>query len=266
MQTAALAKAALSGALRRALHEQQFALHYQPQVRADGQVVGLEALLRWQLPSGELRGPDSFIGQAEESGLILPLGQWVIDQACRQLALWSRQPRLRGLKLSVNVSTRQFLQPSFVEQVLHTIARHGVLAQQIELEITESLLATDLEGTIARMRLLRQAGLGLAIDDFGMGYSALSCLKHMPLQRLKIDRSFVTDMLEDPRDAAIARTIVQLARDLGLQVTAEGVETAEQLQLLADAGCQVFQGFLFSPALPAEQVEAFVTDSTLAAL
>jgi diguanylate cyclase (GGDEF)-like protein len=266
MQTAALAKAALSGALRRALHEQQFALHYQPQVHADGQVVGLEALLRWQLPSGELRGPDSFIAQAEESGLILPLGQWVIDQACRQLALWSRQPRLRGLKLSVNVSTRQFLQPSFVEQVLHTIARHGVLAQQIELEITESLLATDLEGTIARMRLLRQAGLGLAIDDFGMGYSALSYLKRMPLQRLKIDRSFVTDMLDDPRDAAIARTIVQLARDLGLQVTAEGVETAEQLQLLADAGCQVFQGFLFSPALPAEQVEAFVTDSTLAAL
>jgi EAL domain-containing protein (putative c-di-GMP-specific phosphodiesterase class I) len=180
--------------------------------------------------------------------------------------LWAGQAHLRSLTLSVNVSTRQFLQPSFVEQVLQAVARHGVQAQQIELEITESLLATDLEGTIARMRLLRQAGLGLAIDDFGMGYSALSCLKHMPLQRLKIDRSFVTDMAGDPRDAAIARTIVQLARNLGLQVTAEGVETAEQLQMLSEAGCRVFQGFLFSPALPVEQLEAFVQEAAVATL
>jgi diguanylate cyclase (GGDEF)-like protein len=266
MQAAALAKAALSSALRQALHEQQFVLHYQPQVLASGQVIGVEALLRWRLPTGELRGPDSFIAQAEESGLILPLGQWVIEQACRQLALWAGQAHLRSLTLSVNVSTRQFLQPSFVEQVLQAVARHGVQAQQIELEITESLLATDLEGTIARMRLLRQAGLGLAIDDFGMGYSALSCLKHMPLQRLKIDRSFVTDMAGDPRDAAIARTIVQLARNLGLQVTAEGVETAEQLQMLSEAGCRVFQGFLFSPALPVEQLEAFVQEAAVATL
>ncbi|MEI7784384.1 MAG: EAL domain-containing protein [Betaproteobacteria bacterium] len=266
MQATALAKAALSSALRQALHEQQFVLHYQPQVQADGQVIGLEALLRWRQPTGELRGPSSFIAQAEESGLILPLGQWVLDQACHQLALWSEHRLLRSLSLSVNVSTRQFLQPSFVEQVLHTVARHGVRAQQIELEITESLLATDLEGTIARMRRLHQAGLRLAIDDFGMGYSALSYLKHMPLQRLKIDRSFVIDMLDDPRDAAIARTIVHLAHDLGMQVTAEGVETQAQLQLLADAGCQAFQGFLFSPALPAEQIEAFVTERALAAL
>ena len=266
MQAAALAKAALTSALRQGLHEQQFVLHYQPQVLANGQVIGVEALLRWRLPTGELRGPDSFIAQAEESSLILPLGQWVIEQACRQLALWADQPHLRSLTLSVNVSTRQFLQPNFVEQVLQAVARHGAHAQQIELEITESLLAIDLEGTIARMRLLRQAGLGLAIDDFGMGYSALSCLKHMPLQRLKIDRSFVTDMAGDPRDAAIARTIVQLARNLGLQVTAEGVETAEQLQLLSDAGCRVFQGFLFSPALPVEQLEAFVKEAAVATL
>jgi EAL domain-containing protein (putative c-di-GMP-specific phosphodiesterase class I) len=146
--------------------------------------------------------------------------------------------------------------------VLQTTARHGVAAHQIELEITESLLAADVQGCLVRMQHLHQAGIGLAIDDFGMGYSALSCLKHMPLQRLKIDRAFIHDMLQDPRDAAIARTIVQLARDLGLQVMAEGVETQAQCDLLAACGCDAFQGYLFSPALPADEIEAFMADWT----
>ena len=257
MQADASAKAALTSALRQGLHHGEFVLHYQPQVQANGQLMGLEALVRWRQPSG-LLGPDHFIAQTEESGLILPLGQWVLDEACRQLALWGRNPLLKSLRLSINVSTRQFLQAHFVQQVLQTVARHGVPAQQIELEITESLLATDMEGTIARMHQLHQAGLSLAIDDFGMGYSALSCLKNMPLQRLKIDRAFVKDMLSDPRDAAIARSIVRLAHDLGLQVTAEGVETLAQKTLLAEAGCQAFQGFLFSPALPADEIESFI--------
>jgi diguanylate cyclase (GGDEF)-like protein/PAS domain S-box-containing protein len=257
MQAAASAKAALTAALREGLRERQFVLHYQPQVQASGCIIGAEALLRWAHPDG-LRGPDSFIAQAEESGLILPLGQWVLEQACEQLARWSTQPGRCDLRLSINVSARQFLQPQFVEQVLQCVAHHQIDPRRLELEITESLLATDLAGTIARMKALRQAGLGLAIDDFGMGYSALSCLKHMPLQRLKIDRSFVQDMIEDPRDAAIARTIIELAADLGLQVLAEGVETRAQRDLLSRLGCQAYQGFVFSPALPIEQFESLL--------
>ncbi len=260
MQASASAKAALTAALRQALHEQQFVLHYEPQVQADGRIFGVEALLRWQHPTAGLRRPKEFIGQAEESGLILPLGQWVLESACRQLALWSQRPLCQGLKMAVNVSARQFLHPQFVQQVLQTAARHGVAPHQLELEITESLLAADVQGCLIRMQHLHQAGIGLAIDDFGMGYSALSCLKHMPLQRLKIDRAFIHDMLQDPRDAAIARTIVQLARDLGLQVMAEGVETPAQRDLLAACGCDAFQGYLFSPALPADEMEAFMED------
>jgi EAL domain-containing protein (putative c-di-GMP-specific phosphodiesterase class I) len=258
MQAAASAKAALTAALREGLRERQFVLHYQPQVQASGCITGAEALLRWAHPEG-LRGPDGFIAQAEESGLILPLGQWVLEQACEQLARWSTQPGRRDLRLSVNVSARQFLQPQFVQQVLQCVAHHQIDPRRLELEITESLLATDLSGTIARMQALRQAGLGLAIDDFGMGYSALSCLKHMPLQRLKIDRSFVKDMIEDPRDAAIARTIIELATDLGLQVLAEGVETLAQRDLLSRLGCQAYQGFLFSPALPIGPFESLLS-------
>jgi len=257
MQAAASAKAALTAALREGLRERQFVLHYQPQVQASGCITGAEALLRWAHPEG-LRGPNGFIAQAEESGLILPLGQWVLEQACEQLARWSTQPGRRDLRLSVNVSARQFLQPQFVQQVLQCVAHHQIDPRRLELEITESLLATDLSGTIARMQALRQAGLGLAIDDFGMGYSALSYLKHMPLQRLKIDRSFVKDMIEDPRDAAIARTIIELATDLGLQVLAEGVETLAQRDLLSRLGCQAYQGFLFSPALPIEPFESLL--------
>lgn len=257
MQAAASAKAALTAELRQGLREEQFELHYQPQVRADGRICGAEALLRWRYRAG-LRGPDSFIAQAEDSGLILPLGQWVLDSACQQLARWAKRPLCRDLRLSVNVSPRQFLQPQFVEQVLQAVARHAISPEKLELEITESLLATDMQGTNERMQRLRQAGLSLAIDDFGMGYSALACLKHMPLQRLKIDRAFVKDMLEDPKDAAIARTIIALANDLGLQVIAEGVETRAQRDLLAANGCHVYQGFLFSPALAAEQFESFI--------
>lgn len=258
MQASASAKAALTAALRQALHEQQFVLYYEPQVNSEGRIIGVEALLRWQHPSAGLRRPKDFIGQAEESGLILPLGQWVLESACRQLALWSQQPLCRDLRMAVNVSARQFLHPHFVQDVLQTAARHGVPVHQLELEITESLLAADVQGCLLRMQHLHQAGVSLAIDDFGMGYSALSCLKQMPLQRLKIDRAFICDMIEDPRDVAIARTIVQLARDLGLEVMAEGVETRAQLELLEACGCDAFQGYLFSPALPPEALEALI--------
>jgi EAL domain-containing protein (putative c-di-GMP-specific phosphodiesterase class I) len=161
--------------------------------------------------------------------------------------------------VAVNVSALEFRGRRLLDTLASAMAEHAVQAHELELEITESLLATDLSGTIARMQALRQAGLGLAIDDFGMGYSALSCLKHMPLQRLKIDRSFVKDMIEDARDAAIARTIIELAADLGLQVLAEGVETRAQRDLLARLGCQAYQGFLFSPALPIGPFESLLS-------
>jgi diguanylate cyclase (GGDEF)-like protein len=258
MQAAATANATLSSQLREALHAQQFLLHYQPQVGIDGHMLGVEALLRWQHPLRGLVSPDDFIPQAEESGLILPLGQWVMEKACEQLALWSQNPRTEKLSISVNVSARQFRHTEFVEGVLKLIRQYGIPANHLKLELTESLLATGMEVTIAKMGLLKDAGVTLSIDDFGMGYSALSYLKYLPLDQLKIDRTFVKDVLTDPNDAAIARTIIGLAQSLGLGVIAEGVETEAQRAFLAWHGCESYQGYLFCAALPIDELEAFM--------
>jgi diguanylate cyclase (GGDEF)-like protein/PAS domain S-box-containing protein len=258
MQAAATANATLSSQLREALHEQQFVLHYQPQVGGDARMLGVEALLRWQHPTRGLVGPDEFIPLAEESGLILPLGQWVIEKACAQLALWALNPDTEKLSISVNVSARQFRHPEFVEGVLQLIRQYGIPATRLKLELTESLLATGMEVTIAKMGLLKEAGVTLSIDDFGMGYSALSYLKYLPLDQLKIDRTFVKDVLTDPNDAAIARTIIGLAQSLGLGVIAEGVETEAQRAFLAWHGCESYQGHLFCAALPIDALEAFM--------
>ena len=221
-------------------------------------MFAVEALLRWQHPVRGLVPPDYFIAQAEESGLILPLGKWVLDAACAQLALWSKRLETAGLGIAVNVSARQFRQPDFVEQLLLIVEIHGVDARRLKLELTESLLASGMEITVAKMGLLKRAGITLSIDDFGMGYSALSYLKHLPLDQLKIDRSFVRDILFDPNDAAIARTIIALAQSLGLSVIAEGVETAEQRAQLLRFGCECYQGYLFSKALPIDELERFI--------
>ena len=258
MQAAATASAILNTELRQGLQEHEFVLHYQPQVGPDGRMMGVEALIRWQHPERGLVYPNEFISQAEDSGLILPLGEWVLATACEQLACWALRPETEMLSIAVNVSVRQFRHPEFVDLVLAIIHQSGIWADRLKLELTESLLARDIEVTIAKMGMLKKAGVTLSIDDFGMGYSALSYLKHMPLDQLKIDRAFVKDVLTDPNDAAIARTIVGLAQSLGLAVIAEGVETEAQREFLARHGCESYQGFLFCRALPIDELEAFM--------
>ncbi|MEK9952869.1 MAG: EAL domain-containing protein [Curvibacter sp.] len=256
MQSLLLARAELERDLRTALLQQQFVLHYQPQVQRGGLVSGAEALLRWQHPQRGLVPPGEFIALSEETGLIVPLGEHVLELACRQLALWARQPGMAHLTLSVNVSPRQFQQEQFVEQVLAVLARTGAPPARLKIELTESLLISNVDEVIAKMEAIRAQGVGFALDDFGTGYSSLSYLKRLPLDQLKIDQSFVRDILVDPNDAAIARMVIVLGESLGLEVTAEGVETQEQQQALHALGCHAYQGYLYSQPLPAEALAA----------
>ena len=258
MQAVVNARAALEADLRLAIVHQQFELHYQPQVDGQGRVTGAEALLRWPHPARGMVPPCSFIPLAEETGYILPLGRWVLETACQQLVAWAQQPLLAHLVLAVNVSARQFREPNFVASVLALLAVSGANPQRLKLELTESMLIHNLEEMVGKMEALQAVGIGLSLDDFGTGYSSLSYLKRLPLDQLKIDQSFVRDVLTDPSDAAIARTVVALAHNLGLHVMAEGVETLAQKEFLAQCGCHAYQGFLFSRALPAEQFAVFV--------
>ena len=259
MQQAINASAAVSSELHVALREHQFRLHYQPQVNRQGRIIGVEALLRWQHPTLGLLGPDAVIPVAEESGLILPLGQWALKTACEQLAAWSRWPLASSLSMAVNVSVCQFRHPEFVERVMAEIERTAIRPQRLKLELTESVLADGMEVTLAKMGTLKALGVTLALDDFGMGYSSLSLLKRLPLDQLKIDRSFVSDVLSDRNDAAISRTIITLAHSLNLQVVAEGVETQAQRDFLLNEGCDLFQGFLFAEPLTLQALEAYLT-------
>ncbi|WP_374593690.1 putative bifunctional diguanylate cyclase/phosphodiesterase [Aquabacterium sp.] len=258
MQADVAARNALESDLRVALVEGQFVLHYQPQVGEHGEVIGAEALVRWQHPQRGLVLPGEFIPLAEQTGLILPLGDWVLKQACTQLMAWARQPHTAHLMLAVNVSARQFRQPDFVAQVLSVVERSGVPAHRLKLELTESMLVNDVEDIIAKMTALKAHGVGFSLDDFGTGYSSLAYLKRLPLDQLKIDQAFVRDLLTDANEAAIARTVVNLGRDLGLNVIAEGVETAEQHDHLARLGCHAFQGYLFGKPLPADGFMAYI--------
>lgn len=245
MQAAVLARAALDADMRQAVQNQELLLHYQPVVDAAGGVRGYEALLRWNHPRRGVLSPGSFIGLAEQSGLILPIGQWVLRAACHQLVTWSRGLDTQGLSLAVNVSARQFRQRDFVDQVLAVIDETGVNPQRLRLELTESLLISEVEDAIRKMAELRARGVRFSLDDFGTGYSSLNYLKRLPLDALKIDRSFVSDVLTDPNDAVIVRTILALAQSMGLQTVAEGVETEGQRDFLRDNGCTLFQGYLF---------------------
>ena len=251
MQAAATARSALEADLRRGLQAQEMELYYQPVVDGVGRMVGAEALVRWRHPQRGLVTPGHFIGLAEQTGLIIPLGTLVLEAACRQLVAWSRSALTRRMELSVNVSVRQFRQPDFVEQVLGILHATGANPERLKLELTESLLLTDVEDVAARMVQLRQYGVTFSLDDFGTGYSSLSYLKRLPLDQLKIDQSFVRDLQTDPNDAAIVRTILALAHSLDLQVVAEGVETVAQREFLQRHGCRAFQGYLVGRPLPA---------------
>jgi EAL domain-containing protein (putative c-di-GMP-specific phosphodiesterase class I) len=244
--------------LRQAWREGQFLVDYQPQVGIDGRMTGVEALLRWRHPHGEMVPPSHFISTAEETSLIVPIGRWMLEQACAQLVKWSGQPGRSHLTIAVNVSVRQFRDPDFVDEVMTVIADSGIAPHKLKLELTESLLAHGTEVTVAKMGTLKAMGVTLSLDDFGMGYSSLSYLKRLPLDQLKIDREFVKDILTDANDAAIARTIINLAQSLGLGVIAEGVETQAQRDFLAQQGCLEFQGYLFCKPLPINELEAFI--------
>ena len=247
--------------LRRAIAEQQFELFYQPQVGADGCPHGAEALIRWRHPQRGLVPPDQFIPLAEETGLILPLGRWVLETACRQLAAWASRPETAALKIAVNVSACQFHQATFVEQVLGAVRSSGADPGKLELELTESLLVQNLQEVIGKMTTLKSHGIHLSLDDFGTGYSSLSYLRQLPLNKLKIDKSFMNEILSNRNDAAIVLTIIALAKALNLDIIAEGVETRAQQEFLANSGCLDYQGYLFSRPLPVGPFEAFVAQA-----
>ena len=251
MQAAVTLRAALETELRQAIDQEQFQLHYQLQANDAGRPVGAEALLRWMHPARGMMSPASFITLAEETGLIVSLGRWVLATACRQLAAWARQPETAALTLAVNVSVREFRQTNFVQQLRGLLAETGAPAHQLKLEVTESLLQEEAETIIGRMTELKELGIRFALDDFGTGFSSLAYLKRLPLNQFKIDRSFVRGVLTDPNDAAIAEIIVSLGNSLGLEVIAEGVETEEQLRFLAGIGCRHYQGFLFGRPMAA---------------
>jgi diguanylate cyclase (GGDEF)-like protein/PAS domain S-box-containing protein len=252
VQAAWSARAELENAMRRALREEEFVLHYQPQLDRSSRVIGAEALLRWRLPDGRLLYPAEFIQAAEESGMIVDIGRWVLRTACAELARWQRHPDMAGLTLSVNVSATQFMEPDFVPMLQAVFEETGVQPSSLKLELTESLLVSDFTHTAHTMAMLKQRGISFSLDDFGTGYSSLAYLRKLPLDQLKIDQSFMRDVLTDQNDASIVRSIIALGDSLGLQVIAEGVETPGQRQFLSDAGCFIYQGFLYQHALSSE--------------
>ena len=256
MEMVVMARAALEKDLREAIQENQFVLHYQAQI-ANGQLTGAEVLVRWAHPQRGLVSPAEFIALAEESGLILPLGAWVLETACRQLASWAALPEMEALTIAVNVSAHQFRQKEFVDQVFGILKATGADPRRLKLELTESMLVADVEEMIEKMRVLKALGVGFSLDDFGTGYSSLAYLKRLPLDQLKIDQSFVRDLLDDSSDASIVRAIITLAQSLGLGVIAEGVETKMHCDFLARAGCHAYQGYFFSRPLPLDDFEDF---------
>lgn len=245
MQSLIERRVTLENELRDALHYKQFILHYQPQVDRNGRSVGVEALVRWQHPDGRVIPPSEFIELAEETGLIVSLGSWVLETVVARLSEWANDPERSHLSIAVNVSARQFRQPDFVEIVSRLVEAAGIDASLLRLELTESLLLENMEEAIATMTALKKRGVSFSLDDFGTGYSSLAYLKVLPLDELKVDQSFVRDMLFDEKNAAIARAIVNLGQNLGVTVIAEGVETDAQWQFLIENGCHSFQGYLF---------------------
>jgi diguanylate cyclase (GGDEF)-like protein len=259
MQDTINARASLEDELRNALAKHEFQLYYQIQVGNSNRPMGAEALIRWIHPVRGLIPPIQFIPLAEETGLILPIGQWVLETACEQLKTWQKSELTNELVLAVNVSAKQFRQEDFVALVKNAVQRHAINPKLLKLELTESLLLETIEDTIATMNELNEIGVQFSLDDFGTGYSSLQYLKRLPLDQLKIDQSFVRDLVTDSSDKAIVRTIIAMASSLSLDVIAEGVETEEQRMRLLNKGCNNYQGYLFSKPIPIEQFEALLT-------
>ena len=234
--------------LRAAIRQGQLRLHFQPRYQVTPKRLrGVEALVRWEHPERGLVGPDRFIGLAEETGLIVPLGQWVLHEACREVARWPEP-----VVVSVNLSCRQFSHPTLVEDVARALDDSGLPGERLELEITESVMIQDADGALDVMQRLKALGVRLSMDDFGTGFSSLSYLRRYPFDGLKIDRSFIADMGRSSNDRSIVQAIINLGRSMGLEVTAEGVETPDQMALLEQDRCDEVQGYLLSRPLPAE--------------
>jgi diguanylate cyclase (GGDEF)-like protein/PAS domain S-box-containing protein len=260
MQRLVQARANLETDLRHAIAGNELLLYYQIQVDGDIHPVGAEALLRWVHPKRGMISPARFIPIAEDSTLILELGQWVLDSACRQLASWSRREPMRNLDLAINVSAKQFAQHDFVRQVEETVRRHGIAAERLKLELTESVVLKDVADVVSKMHALKAIGVKLSLDDFGTGYSSLSYLKKLPLDQIKIDQGFVRDATSDPNDAVMVKTIIDMAQNFRLNVIAEGVETAAQLTFLRESGCMAYQGYLFGKPAAALEFERVLQD------
>ncbi len=256
MQAEVAARAVVDNDLHHAIRQKEFTLYYQAQVDGSGRVTGAEALIRWQHPTRGLVSPAEFIAQAEVNGIIQPMGRWVLESACAQLVVWAAHPETAHLTLAVNISAVQFRSPDFVEHILRTLAATGANPKRLNLEVTESLLLSNVDEVIGKMVALKSRGLGFSLDDFGTGYSSLAYLKLLPLDQIKIDRSFVRDVLTDTNDLAIIRIVVALADTMGVAVMAEGVETDAQRALLAANGCHAYQGYFFARPVP---IDAFVT-------
>jgi EAL domain-containing protein (putative c-di-GMP-specific phosphodiesterase class I) len=252
MNAAAVERFTIENQLRKGLARHEFQLYYQAQVDTRRRrVVGMEALVRWAHPEKGLVPPLSFIPLAEETGLIVPIGQWILQTACEQNRIW-QTAGLPPVRMTVNISSVQFREKHFVESVMNTLTEIGLEPHDLELELTESIVMENAEATIATLHALQENGVRLAIDDFGTGYSSLSYLKRFPIHTLKIDRSFVKDLDKDPESAAIGKSIIALAHNLNLKVVAEGVETEQEMAFLQDSGCDYMQGFLFHRPEPAE--------------
>ena len=256
MQANLSERSAIESDLRKALLGNQLVLHYQPQTGDDGRIMGAEALVRWRHPVKGIIPPADFIPLAEQTGLILAIGHWVLGTACAQLMAWAKDPATSHLSVAVNVSALQFKQDDYVSQVISVLDRSGADPALLKLELTESMLVNDVNDIISKMNLLKAKGVGLSLDDFGTGYSSLSYLKKLPLDQLKIDQSFVRDMLTDDDDVAIVRTLVALGRAMDLHVIAEGVETEAHRRLLAEVGCHSYQGYLLSRPVPIGDFES----------
>jgi len=264
MQDIIHVRASLEHELRIAVDRSHFQLHYQIQMNAANQAIGAEALIRWPHRKRGLVPPSTFIPLAEVTGLIVPIGRWVVETACAQLGEWQKDALTRDLSLAVNVSALQFRQSDFVTQVQAAVQRHAIPANLLKLELTESLLQEDIDVTVATMNALKEVGVQFSLDDFGTGYSSLQYLKQLPLNQFKIDQSFVCDIATNSSDEAIVKTIISMAQTLHIEVIAEGVETEEQRQLLLACGCTAFQGYLFSKPVPIAEFEALLRIGNLA--